>query len=116
MCEKVRASLCILSVGLSCAVFWMFWNHYPIEAASWVHRSPALVWIFLILLTPLMTALLRERLEKLVWPLLVGILLGWLCTPISLFVYEYLFEAPRLYRSLERYPIALLGVGASLAR
>jgi hypothetical protein len=88
----------------------MFWGQYPPEARLLIHRSPALVGVFLTLLTAMMIGFLRGPLARFVWPIPAGVLLGWICTPIALFAYYYVFESDVLHRALDRTPfVAVLG-------
>src|SRR5262245_33602028 len=110
MAELRRACSCLLSLGLSCTVFWLIWGA-GLPGSRSAHRHYAgLVAVFLAILMLAMTSGLRGRLERGAWPIVVGTLFGYFSASLAFIVYLGLVEPGPLMNTLSR-----LGIGSVVA-
>jgi hypothetical protein len=92
MDELRRTALCLLSLGLACAVFWLIFGERLPASGNFSRHYPVFVAILLTVLMVAMVIALRGRLEKAAWPLLIGALLGYFAAPVSYIAFVGLFE------------------------
>lgn len=102
MGELRRSSVSALSVGLTCAVFWLVWGA-RLPASGTLHKW---YWGFVCIVIPvliaMMAAALRERLEKSAWPMIVGALLGYGAASLVYLIYFGFFELGLIASSTQK--------------
>lgn len=98
MTELRRILLVALCLALACAVFWMSGAGRP--GLSTLHKWYwGCVAVFLPIILALMVLAPRGRLERSIWPILVGAVLGWVAACPAYLIYfgfiEKLLFKPR---------------------
>jgi hypothetical protein len=90
--ELRRIFLCALSLGFSCAVFWLIFGAKP-PGIAMLHRwYPGFATVLVAVLMAMMVVALRGRLERSAWPIIVGALLGYVSASVAYVIYFGLFE------------------------
>jgi hypothetical protein len=102
--ELHRIALCLLSVGLACAVFLLIWGK-RLPASGILHsRYREFVAILLTMLIVAMILVLRKRMEGSAWPLLIGAMLGYFSASVTYIIHVLLI-----------HPAALVALARSLS-
>lgn len=113
MNELRRILLVALSLVLACAVFRLaFGARLPgqLNLHKWYWGCVA---IFLPLLMAMMVITLRGRLERAIWPIVVGTVIGWVASSLAYLIYFGLFEgfftgAVRVHRLIDTVFIVMV--------
>lgn len=105
MNEPRRVAYCLLSVALSCGVFWLV-GGANLPAKLKLHRwYPDVAVIFLGAFSAMMIIALRGRFVTSAWPALLCVPLGYISAPIAYITYFALFESELLSKTLSRIPL-----------
>lgn len=98
MSELRRMFLIVLSISLSCAVFGLIWGARLPAAEKFNQWYWGCVAVFLAVLISLMIVVFRGGFEKSGWPVLLGLLLGY----ISAFLAYLIFFG--IFVNMKRWP------------
>lgn len=81
--ELRRCFLCALSIGLSCAVFWLAFSPRLPGYSNLHNWYSGCVYVFLVVLMAMMVVAVRGKSETHAWPILLGAVLGWAASTLA---------------------------------
>lgn len=89
--ELRRSCLSALSIGLSCAVFWLAFSPRLPGYASLHKWYSGCICVFLVVLMAMMVLAFRGKSETHAWPIIIGAVLGWAASSLAYVIYFGVF-------------------------